>query len=107
MVRISHERLRHDPPFTAEFQKFLEWAFGPTGIPSLRVVAFGDFAYRRTSQYIHNLIVCWKGPNRNGYRVYDPRDAKHREWESLVRSDCDFLSACPFETYWPGPTDIY
>ncbi|KAH6613647.1 hypothetical protein B0J18DRAFT_473366 [Chaetomium sp. MPI-SDFR-AT-0129] len=106
VVKISHQRLQDPSLLDDDFRAFLDWAFGPTGIFSLQVVAFGDFAYRRTSLYLHNLIIR-RVKNSYQYLVFDPRDAVHREWEHLVESDWDFLSACPFETYCPRPTDIY
>lgn len=38
-------------------RKFLEWAFGPNGLRSLDVVAFGDFAISDGTDK-HNIVAC-------------------------------------------------
>lgn len=41
----------------AELLRFANWAFGPNGLPTLQVLAFGDFSYNGRS-HIHNKLFC-------------------------------------------------
>ncbi|EAQ84468.1 hypothetical protein CHGG_08482 [Chaetomium globosum CBS 148.51] len=74
------------------FRALLDWAFGPNGIASLEVVAFGDFGQGRNKLYLHNLFVCRtkSAEENNGlpYRVFDARDRKHEhrvpKWKSIA-----------------------
>lgn len=84
------------------FRSLVEWAFGPEGIPSLQLIACGDFAYRRNGKHLHNIFVCRNrdtaasSSDGRPYRVFDPRDKEHElEWAPLVRPYWRFLEACP------------
>ncbi|KAF5624740.1 AAA family [Fusarium sp. NRRL 25303] len=46
-----------EPRLQPEFRQFLEWAFGPQGIASLDIVAFGDFAHGGRETW-YNLLLC-------------------------------------------------
>ncbi|GAB1316467.1 hypothetical protein MFIFM68171_06677 [Madurella fahalii] len=79
--------------------RLAEWAFGPQGIPSLQLIAFGDFAYRRNGWSLHNIFVCRsadKGSGDRAYRVFGARDKEHEdEWAPIVAPYWPFLEACP------------
>lgn len=84
------------------FCSLVEWAFGPEGIPSLQVIACGDFAHGRNGEDLHNIFVCRNADTAADcgdgrlYRVFDARDKKHQhEWAPLVRPYWRFLEACP------------
>lgn len=86
------------------FRALLNWVFGPDGIASLELVAFGDFGQGRNNLYLHNLFVCrTKGDADNGglpYRVFDARDREHEhEWAAIVRPHWSFLGACPVGSF--------
>lgn len=85
------------------FVDFAEWAFGPTGILSLRVLAFGDFSYDGRFAR-HNLLLCRKEqPARTV-----ARGVQHRYFRSMTVYDEDLwklfkehynvLTACPVDT---------
>ncbi|KAK0744635.1 hypothetical protein B0T21DRAFT_389915 [Apiosordaria backusii] len=77
------------------FASFLDWAFGPTGIISLEVVAFGDFAHGRNGWALHNLFVCRSSLDKK-YRVFDARDrANEHEWIDTRHKYRNFLESCP------------
>ncbi|KAK3291580.1 uncharacterized protein B0H64DRAFT_409476 [Chaetomium fimeti] len=86
------------------FRALLDWAFGPHGIASIQLVAFGDFAQGRNKLYLHNLFVCRAESrvDKGGppYRVFDARDRKHEhEWATIVRPHWSFLEACPVGSF--------
>ncbi|KAH6617499.1 hypothetical protein F5144DRAFT_586654 [Chaetomium tenue] len=88
------------------FRALLDWAFGPKGIASLEVVAFGDFGQGRNKLYLHNLFVCRtkSAEENNGlpYRVFDVRDRTHEHrWAATVRPHWSFLEACPVASFQP------
>jgi hypothetical protein len=91
--------------------RFARWAFGADGIPSLQVLAYGDFSFedRFGSK---NHILCrqaWKVPRRKKdstaradkedkvlpFRPIRITDIKMME---LVSENMDFLGACPVDS---------
>lgn len=88
------------------------WAFGVNGIPSLQVIAFGDFSYDNRFKS-ENKILCrqpWSMPNSHGdtsaedmeqpllsYRPIRDSDIMMME---LVRENIDFLGACPVDSIY-------
>ncbi|KAH8744519.1 hypothetical protein F5882DRAFT_313130, partial [Hyaloscypha sp. PMI_1271] len=40
-----------------ELLKFINWAFGPRGLPTLEVLAFGDFSHVGPFD-VHNKLLC-------------------------------------------------
>jgi hypothetical protein len=89
--------------------KFDHWAFGAEGIPSLQVLAYGDFSFEGRFDY-PRLLLCreewqaWRNPKDNSdnsgartlpFRPIRPSDVKMRE---LIRENMDFLEACPADT---------
>ncbi|KAL2022247.1 hypothetical protein VTK56DRAFT_5857 [Thermocarpiscus australiensis] len=95
--------VRHDilqDMLNEPLRRLAEWAFGPQGIPSLEIIACGDFAHGRDGDTLHNAFVCRSkdrdGDGRRAYRVFDPRDREHEhEWAGVVRPHRGFLEACP------------
>jgi hypothetical protein len=41
----------------SQLAQFAQWAFGPTGLPTLRVIAYGDFSYEGRFAR-HNVLLC-------------------------------------------------
>jgi hypothetical protein len=88
---------------------FALWAFGPEGIPSLKVLAYGDFSYQGRHRST-NAILCrneWKFPKPTGYIVtgkeenteisFRPIRDSDTEMMELVYENMDFLEACPVD----------
>jgi hypothetical protein len=89
-ARVSHPSLRPG------FRRFVEWAFGPQGVGSLRLVVFGDLAYggRRPR---NNLIICRNTADggNSGFQIIDWNSLEgNREVLGEYR---DALRACPIE----------
>ncbi|KAL5339041.1 hypothetical protein BJX70DRAFT_388140 [Aspergillus crustosus] len=67
-----------------------QWAFSADGLPSLQVLAWGDFSFEgRYSKF--NLLLC---RSDNGYKTLTPSDIM--AWD-LVQDNIDMLAACPFD----------
>ncbi|CAG8961875.1 hypothetical protein HYFRA_00013675 [Hymenoscyphus fraxineus] len=91
----SHE-FAYYPLFFVEnrdIQRFVRWAFGEDGIPSLKVFAVGDFSYNGRFAK-ENLLVCRADDSIGGYRLLEKKDVEL--WE-LVEDSLDLLAACPRE----------
>ncbi|KAJ5593593.1 hypothetical protein N7537_010497 [Penicillium hordei] len=94
-----------------EFLSFAEWAFGPTGLPKLQVLAFGDFSHKDQFQKQQFLTrrrfyekerryndyqrgACGREPNLSpSFHAANPADIS--TWEDLRVDGARFLSACP------------
>ena len=69
---------------------FASWAFGPSGLPDLEVLAYGDFSFQGRQP---NILLCRSGDDSvPGFRELKKED--RRLWE-LVQKNTDFLEACP------------
>lgn len=87
--------------FGDDFEDFAQWVFGPNGIPSLRLLAFGDFSYRgRFVEYNH--LLCRKSHSQAGH--HRPRryfrtitDDDNELWD-LFDKHHDALEACPTDS---------
>ena len=85
-----------------EILTFANWAFGPHGVPSLQVLAYGDFSFDgRFSQY--NTLMCpgtgWSTPAQQptgelGWTFRRLKKSDKVLWD-LVNKNADFLGACP------------
>ena len=73
-----------------ELNEFANWAFGPSGIASLQLIAFGDFFHKRCFEK-SNALLCRSEDDRT-YRRVEPWDIAL--WE-LIERNYDFLEACP------------
>lgn len=84
-----------------QLSRLAEWAFGPDGIPSLEVIACGDFAYRgRPSGFKRvDVILCRPAVgSEEGFRILDRfDDSSSEEREEIIDTYRDFLEVCPVE----------
>ncbi|KAI1745254.1 hypothetical protein F4680DRAFT_97570 [Xylaria scruposa] len=88
-------KTRKPDSMTPEFQDLVSWVFGPDGINSLQLLAFGDFSCRGRL-YAYNLILCRKdAPVADGELPYHRLDPWLARNKSLSDSVCEFLEACP------------
>ena len=90
-MALGHAR-NECPP---NLSKFADWAFGPSGFPELKVLAYGDFSrHGQFARYnwllCRSLAACTEGGR--WFRVLQPSD--HELWR-LVHANLDMLSACP------------
>lgn len=101
-MSLDRDRAQRVPGLSA----FASWAFGPDGLPNLRVLAYGDFSYH--GRYIEDTFVF----GRDEF-VESCRESTHSMTDSEV--DCgyslltkeqrnevmelygDFLEACPVD----------
>ncbi|KAF2966481.1 hypothetical protein GQX73_g7100 [Xylaria multiplex] len=75
------------------FRRFLEWAFGLDGLPSLQIVAFGDFAVSDAySEY--NIIACRDTKQSTNFQIISPF---HPKMLTILSEYRDVLGACPSE----------
>ena len=87
-----------------KLREFATWAFGPDGLPTLEVLAFGDFSYDGQFEF-HNKLFCrHTGPirnlendtrNRELVRKFRPVRGNDRELWDLIDRNKEFLEACP------------
>ncbi|KAF7589640.1 hypothetical protein BBP40_004013 [Aspergillus hancockii] len=102
-------------PEAREFLAFAEWAFGPTGLPTLQVLAFGDFS--RGERYRRQQFVVRRNAyaDRCRYGTHDVEDGfpfrtadatNSLLWDDLPISGLDFLSACPGSGLFESPYDL-
>jgi hypothetical protein len=83
---------------------FAKWAFGVNGIPSLQVLAYGDFSFHGRFAW-NNHILCrqtWKIPRTNKSKKdkefpFRPLRESDIEMMELIRENMDFLEACPLD----------
>ncbi|KAK0665428.1 hypothetical protein QBC41DRAFT_379707 [Cercophora samala] len=93
LVAVAPEEL--EKMLLPSFAALLDWIFGPTGISSLEVVAFGDYAHGRNGWALHNMFVSRGQPGKR-YRVFDARDKTNRhEWIDTAHKYKSFLESCP------------
>ncbi|KAE8155390.1 hypothetical protein BDV40DRAFT_283846 [Aspergillus tamarii] len=101
-------------PSAQEFLAFADWAFGPTGLPTLQVLAFGDFShgerYRRQQFMVgrNTWVKRFRGDTYAEDRPYfypvAPTDALI--WDGLLPNGLEFLSACPISGLFESPYDL-
>lgn len=78
--------------------EFARWAFGPKGLPNLRVLAFGDFSYDGRYKG-KNVLLRRQGLfPPNGFSLTSREDVIN---SSGIDGPFDFLSACPFHPLYP------
>lgn len=80
-----------DSPYKPEeIYDLAQWAFSADGLPSLQVLAWGDFSYGgRYSKF--SLLFC---RSDSGYQTLTPYDTM--AW-NLVHDNIDMLAACPLD----------
>lgn len=99
----SFNEMSRLPP---KLRKFAHWAFGPDGLPTLEVLAFGDFSHDGRFRN-HNHLFCRHtrsirtlendtSQQGEGERVltFCPIRGNYREW-GLIDRNKEFLEACP------------
>ncbi|GCB25461.1 hypothetical protein AAWM_08346 [Aspergillus awamori] len=102
-----------------DFVLLAQWAFGPTGLPALQILAFGDFSH--DGRYSEQQILIRR--KRISEQPY-PRVSSGRECSSISSSFClvdsddrslwdglpldgtQFLSACPGTGLMESPYDL-
>ncbi|KAI1278177.1 hypothetical protein F5Y07DRAFT_360976 [Xylaria sp. FL0933] len=72
-------------------RRFLEWAFGLNGLPSLQVVAFGDFS-TSDAHSKHNIIACRDTNESTRFQIISP---SHPKMYTILLEYGDVLRACP------------
>ncbi|KAG9229520.1 hypothetical protein BJ875DRAFT_474606 [Amylocarpus encephaloides] len=90
--------------------QFANWAFGPDGLSSLQVLAFGDFSYNRRF-HNHNGLFCrhtWsiRNPENDALQhsedelipTFRPIKENNRELRDLIDRNTEFLEACPTDS---------
>lgn len=88
-------------PLRPQLIRLAEWAFGPDGIPSLKFIACGDYAYggRPSDSYEDraDVILCRpEGGSQESFRILSRFDDQLREErEEIIEAYRDFLEACP------------
>jgi hypothetical protein len=103
-------KLLSAPSEAEEFLSIAEWAFGPTGLPNLQILAFGDFSHKERFQKQQFLIRRKCHEKDRPYEVYLRHACGHEPKFSpsfCATSTADiyqegspvdltrFLSACP------------
>ena len=88
---------------------FADWAFGADGLPNLKILAYGKFPCSPNCE-VQALVLCRNTPldeskflyggcppDRQTFRVMTRRD---REAQRLLEDNMDFMSACPYNSYY-------
>ena len=78
--------------------EFARWAFGPQGLPKLRILAFGDFCYGGRYQETNVFLRRQGLYPPNGFSLTSREDVIN---SSGVDGPFDFLSACPSLPLYP------
>jgi hypothetical protein len=90
-VSDEESKARWGLPLRRTFREFLDWIFGPQGIPSLHVVAFGDFSYPcRDIKSVNNLLFCTDG--NGNIRLLKEHSLRWKEIQNEYRAA---LQSCP------------
>jgi len=88
-----------DCPIPRKLSRFAEWAFGARRIPSLDILAYGDFSYNERFKD-RNEILC-RNTLGSAYqeRKTDSnfRRMRLKEREDFIREHVEFLGACPVD----------
>ncbi|KAJ5460988.1 uncharacterized protein N7458_002540 [Penicillium daleae] len=112
---LSEPTMKNISLFEAEeFLKFAEWAFGPNGLPNLRVLAFGDFSHEDrypSQQFLVRRLrqgeIGQSNPEKlstlsfSSANVTDPWI-----WDGVVVDGSKFIGACPGGGVMESPYDI-
>ena len=85
------------------FANFAQWAFGPCGIRSLQLLAYGDFSYDGRFKSTTILLRRREAPpgNVDGRQfLYFDELREGQDWElwELYRRESHVLTACPTDT---------
>ena len=94
---------REFPRLGRSFVDFAQWAFGPAGIRSLRLLAYGDFSYDGRFAYA-TLLLCRRDSPRGKedderfLRFREVKEGEDRELWELYEQELHVLTACPTST---------
>ncbi|OQD73134.1 hypothetical protein PENANT_c217G06402 [Penicillium antarcticum] len=104
-----------------EFVAFAEWVFGPTGLPNLHVLAFGDFSHNNRFQKQQFLTRRRHHENEPRYKDHQHPACIHESlsqsfcaansadtslWENLGVDGARFLSSCPASGLIESPFEL-
>ena len=87
-----------DPMLKYELFDFARWAFGPRGISTLRVLAYGDFSYDGRHKDRCLLFYRQRIGSTDGFRLASRDNVIDF---SGIDKPFDFLSTCPTERLYP------
>lgn len=110
-------------PFAVDADMFIDfavWAFGPTGLPHLRILAIGDFSYNSRYEGQQIAMVRRRSVKENAEIPFDHfRKSKggfgwsesfdiatvtdHDTCVMTEKSDWEFLSSCPSDDLLDNP----
>ena len=100
------------PSAPPDILSFAQWAFGPTGLPGLQVLAYGDFSHKGRYKW-QNWLFCKsefayglpKGSHSLGLEAtLNPdltfREVTNKDWRvrELISGCSGMLEACPEDT---------
>ena len=77
--------------------EFAQWAFGPTGLPQLRVLAFGDFSHGELGRCRDRNVLLCRQPLRSANCTFRIVGKDEPEIFGNIDRAFDLLSACPEE----------
>jgi len=88
-----------DCPIPRKLSRFAEWAFGARGIPSLDVIAYGDFSYNERFKERNEILCRTMLGSAYQERKTDSnfRRMRLKEREDFIREHVEFLEACPMD----------
>lgn len=72
---------------------FADWAFGPTGLPNIMVIAFGDFSNGCRFEWSQVLLIRSLTPSTDMYRIVG--HGMHGHILDGISSAREMLSSCP------------
>ena len=78
------------------FFKFARWAFGPEGIPELRILAWGDFSHDGRWGESNVLLCRDQSLLATGSSFCALVDSDFEHW-NLIDGNMDMLSACSLD----------
>ena len=77
--------------------EFAQWAFGSTGLPQLRVLAFGDFSHGELGRYHDRNVLLCRQPLESAKCTFRMARKDEPGIFGDIRRPFDLLSACPKE----------
>ncbi|OAQ60886.2 hypothetical protein VFPPC_01929 [Pochonia chlamydosporia 170] len=80
-----------------DLRQFADWAFGPNGVASLRLLAYGDFSCRgrfADSCFMLRRAFLTNG-NQSPYQFYFQDVQRDIDLDELLDRHAEFLEACP------------
>ncbi|ROT35724.1 hypothetical protein SODALDRAFT_328109 [Sodiomyces alkalinus F11] len=87
------------PVLDRSFLDFMTWLFGPRGVPSLEILAYGDFSCH--GRYLADSFMLRRKQSTDSQRSWewhDPTRGRHPNIEGLLEQHAGFLEACPTDT---------